>query len=112
VNGDVGLAVDAGGEVLGRAGRDGGVALDDLSDYATEGLNAEGEWRYVEKQKVFGCGRAAGEDLGLDGCAEGDNLVGVEVGVWFFAAGVELEEIIDQLADGWDTLMMARRLTR
>ena len=104
VDGDVGLAVDAGGEVLGGAGRDGGVALDDLRDDAAEGLDAERERGDVEQQQVLGgrAGGAAGEDLRLHGGAEGDHLVGIEFGVRLLAAGAEAEELVDQGTDCGD----------
>ena len=109
MDGYVGLAVYAGGEVLGGGGGDGGVALDDLGDYAAEGFDAEGERRDVEEEEIVGGGvGCAGEDLGLDGCAKGYDFVGVEIGVGLLAAGRELEEIVDECAGrrgcGWSRL--------
>jgi len=56
VDGDVGLAVDACGEVLSGAGGDCGVALDDLGDHAAEGLDTQRERRDVEQEQIVGCG--------------------------------------------------------
>ena len=79
VDGDVSLAVDAGGEVLRCAGRDGAVALDDFGDDAAEGLDAERERGDVKQQEFGCCGGATGENVGLDGGAEGYDFVGVEL---------------------------------
>ena len=94
MDGDVGLAVDAGGEVLGGGGGDGAVALDDFGDDAAEGFDAEGERGDVEEEEVVGGGVVcAGEDLRLHGGAEGYDFVGVELGVELAAAGFEVEEL-------------------
>ena len=54
VNGDIGLAVDASGEVLGGRGRNGGVALDDARHRSAQRLNAERKRRHIEQQHVVG----------------------------------------------------------
>ena len=67
MDGYVGLAVYAGGEVLGCRGGDGGVALDDLGYYAAEGFDAQGERGDVEEEEIVDGGvGGAGEDLGLE----------------------------------------------
>ena len=62
-----------------------------------EGFDAERERGDVEQEEIVerGAGGDAGEDLGLDGGAEGDDLVGVEFGVELLAAGIEREEFRD-----------------
>ena len=102
VDGDVGLAIDAGGEVFGGGGGDGGVALNDPGDHATECLDAERKRSDIEQQHVFGGVRAAGEDIGLHGSAERDDLVRIELGVRLLTAGTEAEELIDESANGGD----------
>ena len=104
VDGDVGLAVDAGGEVLGGGGGDGGVALDDFGDDAAEGFDAERERGDVEEQQVVGGGvRAAGEDLRLHGGAEGYDFVGIEFGVGLACRGLRgRRAAVDEGADGGD----------
>ena len=103
MDGDIGLAVYAGGEVLCGGGGDGGVALDDFGYNSAEGFDAEGERGYVEEEEIVDSGvGGAGEDLGLDGCSEGYYFVGVEVGVGLFVAGGELEEIVYEFLDGGD----------
>ena len=100
MNGDVGLAVDAGGEVLGGRCGDGGVALDDFRDSAAERFDAERERCHVEQQHLFSGLGGAGENVGLHGRAEGNDFVGIEFDVRLLAACGEMEEIVDQLADG------------
>ena len=99
VDGDVGLAVDAGGEVFGGGGGDGRVALDDLGDDSAEGFDAERKRSHVEEEHILGGRGAAFEDVRLHGCAEGDDLVGIEFGVRLFAALGEMEDLISEAAD-------------
>ena len=75
-----------------------------LATDAAVGFDAERERRDVEQQQVVRARsrRSAGEDAGLDGGAEGDDLVGVELGVQSFAAGFEIEEAGDECAHGGD----------
>ena len=100
VDGDVGLAVDAGGEVLGGRRGNGRVALNDLRDGAAERFNAERERRDVEQQHLFGGLRCAGENVGLHGGAERDDFVRIQFDVRLLAARSEMEEIVDELANG------------
>jgi hypothetical protein len=103
VDGYVGLAVDAGGEVLGGAGGNGGVALDDPGYDSAEGFDAERERRYVEQEEIVGGGVvSAGEYLRLHGGAKGYDFVGVEFSVELLVAGFEVEELGDERADGRD----------
>jgi hypothetical protein len=76
------LVVDERGEHLAAARRNGRVAQDDLRHHAAHGLDAEREGRDVEQQHLP---PAAHEDVGLDRGTEGDDLVGIEVGVWLAA---------------------------
>ena len=85
MDGDVGLAVDAGGEVFGSRSGNGRVALDDARDGAAQRFNAERERRHVEQQhflRGFGC---AGENVGLHGGAKSHHFVGIEFGVRLLA---------------------------
>ena len=86
---DRGLHVLGGGEHLGAAGGDGGVALDELGHDAAPGLDAEGQRGDVEEQDVLD---VALEHAGLDGGADGHDLVGVDALV-----GVLVRDLVDQL---------------
>ena len=68
------LIVRGGGEDLRFAGRNGGVALDQLGEHAAQRLDAERERRHVEQQHVLDF---ALEHAGLDGRADGDDFVRV-----------------------------------
>ena len=69
-----------------RAGRDGGVALDELGHDAALGLDAERQRRDVEEQDVLDL---ALEHAGLDGGADGDDLVGVDALVRLLAGELD-----------------------
>ena len=69
------LVVLGRGEHLGATGRDGGVALDELGHDAALGLDAERQRGDVEEEDVLDL---ALEHAGLDGGADGDDLVGVD----------------------------------
>ena len=71
---------------------DGGVALNEGGHHLPEGLDAEGERRDVEKEDV---GDVALQDAGLDGGADGDDLVGVDA-----AVGLLAEEFLGPFDDG------------
>ena len=86
MDGDIGLAVDAGGEVLGSGSGNCRVALDDFGDRATEGLDTQRKRRDVKQQHLFSSLGSAGKNIGLNGRAEGDDFVGVEIDVRLFAA--------------------------
>ena len=76
-------------------GWNGGVGVDELGHYSTEGLNAEAQWGDVEQQHVF---HFAGEYAALDGCAYCHYFVGVDTLVGGFA-----EEFLYDGLDGGDT---------
>ena len=65
--------------------------MDHLVHDAAERLDAERQRHHVEQQHVAA---AAGEDVGLDGGAQGDDFVRVQVGVRRAA-----EELADALAN-------------
>ena len=69
------LHVLGGGEHLGAPGRDRRVALDQLGHHAAPGLDAERQRGDVEEQDVLD---VATQHAGLDGGADGDDLVGVD----------------------------------
>ena len=72
---DLRLVVVGGREDLALARRDRGVALDQRRHHAAQGLDAERQRRDVEQQDVLDL---AGEHAGLDGRADGDDLVRVD----------------------------------
>ncbi len=99
-------------EDLAALGRDGGVALDELGHQAALGLDAEAQRGDVDEQDVLAL---ALQDAGLQGGADGDDLVGVDALVGLLAAG----ELLDELGDGrhagratdeHDVVDVARRL--
>ncbi len=83
------LHVVGGGEGLGLAGGDRGVALDQPGGDAALGLDAERQRGDVEEQDVLDL---ALEHAGLDGRADGDDLVGVDALVGLLAG-----HLLDQL---------------
>src|SRR5438270_665368 len=83
------LAVRRGRENLALAGRNGGVAFDQLREHATQGLNTQRERRYVQQQDVL---NFAAQHATLNGCAHRDHLVRVYTSVGFLA-----EQIADNL---------------
>ena len=86
------LVVLRGREDLGLAGRDGGVALDQLRHHAALGLDAEGERGDVEQQDVLD---VAGQHARLDGGADGHDLVRVDAAVRLLA-GELLDLVLDR----------------
>jgi hypothetical protein len=102
VDGHVGLAFNAGGEVLGGRSGNGGVALDDARDRAAEGLDAQRKRRHVEQQQFFGRLGSAGQNVCLHRRAQRDHFVGIELDVRALAACAEVKEIVDELAHGGD----------
>ena len=76
------------GEDLGAPGRDGGVALDEARHHAALGLDAERQRGDVEQQDVLD---VAAQHAGLDGRADGDDLVGVDRLVRLLAGEVDHE---------------------
>ena len=87
------LVVVGRGEDLRALGRDRGVALDELGHDAALGLDAEGQRGDVEQQDVLDL---ALEHAGLQGGADGDDLVRVDALVGLLAAG----QLLDQVGDG------------
>ena len=85
------LVVLGRGEHLGALGGDGGVALDEPVHDAALGLDAERQRGDVEQQDVFDL---ALQHAGLDGGADGDDLVGVHALVGLLA-GEALHQVLD-----------------
>src|SRR5690606_29764023 len=79
-------------EDLRTAGGDRGVALDQLGHDAALGLDAEGQRGDVEQQDVLD---VAADDAGLEGRADGDDLVGVDALVRVLAG-----QFAHQVGDG------------
>ena len=79
-------------EDLALAGRDRRVALDELRHDAALGLDAERQRGDVEQQDVLD---VAGQHAGLDGGADGHDLVGVDAAVRLLAG-----ELLDLLLHG------------
>ena len=90
-----GLVVLGGGEDLGALGRDGRVALDELGHDPALGLNAQGQRRDVDEQDVTA---VTLDDAGLEGRADGDDLVGVDALVGLLAG-----QLAHHLGDGGHT---------
>ena len=88
---DAGLVVGRGAEDLALAGGDRGVALDERGHDAAQRLDAERQRGDVEEEDVLDL---ALEHAGLDGGADGDDLIGVDALVGLFA-----EELADLLLD-------------
>ncbi len=81
VDRDVGLAVDLRGVELRGRGGDGRVAQDDLVGDASGDFDAERERSDIEQEHVLGGLGASAENVGLNGGAESDDFVGIEIGV-------------------------------
>ena len=79
VDGDVGLALHAGGEVLGRRRRNRGVAMNDLHHAPSQRLNAERQRRHIEQQHFLGSFGTACQDVRLHGRAQRNHFVGIQV---------------------------------
>ena len=90
---DLRLVVRSRREDLRLGGRDGRVALDELGHHAAERLDAQRQRRHVEQQDVLD---VAGQHAGLDGRADGHDLVRVDALVRLLAA----EHLLDRLDDG------------
>ena len=89
---DLVLVVVGGREDLALLGRDGRVALDQLGEHAALGLDAQRQRGHVEQEHVLDVAR---EHAGLDGRADGDDLVRVDALVRL-AAG----DLLDPLLHG------------
>jgi len=72
------LVVDHRGEDLGVLGRNGRVALDQFDEKAAVSLDAQRERGHVEQDEVLD---VAADDAALDGGADGDHLVRVDVAI-------------------------------
>ena len=90
-----GLVVRGGGEHLALAGRDGGVAVDELGADAAERLDAERQRGHVEQQNAFD---VAAEHAALNGSAHGHALIGVDA-----LEGVFAGEALNGFLHGGDT---------
>ena len=88
---DDGLVIGGGGEDLALAGRDGGVAGDELGHDTTSGLNTESQRVDVHENNVLGT-LLTRENTGLDGGTEGNGLVGVNTLGGLLATKVLLNE--------------------
>ena len=84
MDGESGLPVFVGGEVLCLGRGDGFIASHDPFHQAAHGFNAQRQRDHVQQQQVA-CGVVPCELVGLDGCAERHDLVRVQVGQWFTA---------------------------
>ena len=87
------LVVVGRGEGLAALGRDGRVALDELGHDAALGLDTEAQGGDVDEQNVLAL---ALQHAGLQGGADGDDLIRVDALVGLLAAG----ELLDELDDG------------
>jgi hypothetical protein len=88
---DAGLAVGRRRERLALARRDRRVPGNQRRHHAAQRLDAERQRRHVEQQQVLDL---AGEHTGLDGRADGDDLVRVDPLVRILA-----EQLLDDLLD-------------
>ena len=89
------LAIRRGGEDLALFRGDGGVALNQLGEYAAHGLNAQGQRGNIQQQHV--CDVAA-EYAALDGRADGHAFVRVDALERLFAG-----DALDGILHGRDT---------
>ena len=74
---EAGLVVGVGGEGLGGAAGDGGVAVDQLLDHPAHHLQAQRQRHHVQQHHVVA--PAPGQQVGLDGRAQRHHLVGIDV---------------------------------
>ncbi len=86
------LAVRRGGERLGLARGNGGVALDEGGHDAPLGLDAQRQRGHVEQQDVL---HLAAQHTGLQGGADGDDLIRVDALGRLLAAGQLRHEVDD-----------------
>ena len=92
---DGSLVVRGGGEDLALAGRDGGVAVDQLGAYTAQGLNAEGQRGDIDENDAV---HILVQDAALDGSADGDAFIGVDALETFLAS-----QGLDHLLHGRNT---------
>ncbi len=90
------LVVVGRGEGLRALGRDGGIALDELGHHAALGLDTQRQRGDIEQQDILDLTL---EHTGLQGGADGDDLVRVHALVGLLAAG----QLADQVRDGGHT---------
>ena len=91
VDGHRGLIVRRGGEDLVLPGGDGGVAVDDPGEDASQGLDPQGQGGDVQQEDIL---HLPFEDPGLNGGAHRHHFIGVHPLVGFLA-----EDLLDLLLD-------------
>ena len=79
MNGQSGLPVLVGGEILSTCRRNGFVAGDDPLSQPTHGFHAQRQRNDIEQQQIT-CRVVARQLIGLDGGPQGHDFVGVEIG--------------------------------
>jgi hypothetical protein len=92
-----GLVVGSGGEDLALAGRDGGVAGNQLGHDTTSGLNTEGKRVNIHKDDT-GSTLLTGKNTGLNSGTESDSLIGVDT-----LGSLLVEEVLNELLNLGDT---------
>ena len=95
VNLYLGLVVLSGREHLTLANGNGGVGVNEASEYATEGLNTEREGSYIEEKHIF---NLASEYATLNCSTDSYNLIGV-----YTLRGSFAKEVLNNLLDCGDT---------
>ena len=95
VNLNGGLVISCGGVNLCAGSWDSGVTVDDLVNNTAKGLNAQGQWGYVQQQDA---GDIAGKNAALNSCAVCNNLVWVDGHVRLLAG-----HALDQVLNSWHT---------
>lgn len=83
------LVVSCSAEDLSLFGWDGGVAVDEAGEHASEGLDAQGQGGDIKQEKIPDI---ATQHTTLDGCSEGHNLIWVHS-----ARGLLLEHALHDL---------------
>ncbi|MNJ08453.1 NAD-specific glutamate dehydrogenase [compost metagenome] len=74
------LAILVSGELLGAGNRYGGVTRNHLLHQPTHGLKPKGQGDHVEQQQFATIAAIAGQGIGLDCRANGNHLIGVDIG--------------------------------
>ena len=94
---DGGLVVGGSGDDLALAGRDDSVTGDKLGHDTTDGLDAESEGVYIDKDDITQA-LVAGEDTTLNGGTVGNDLIRVDT-----LGGLLPEVLLEELLDLGDT---------